>query len=265
MQAINDIVSQCYDNLNCKKHTFLIPLDIRKAFDTVNHNILLNKLNHYGIRGVANDLLPSYLSNHSQFVDISESISSTRIVTNGVPQGSSLRPILFLIFINDLAIALKTSPQLFADDTCLLVSDTSLDVLERFCNSELLHLSEWMTSNRLVLALLISLLISHSKINSKTISLANNNIPINITSTAKYLGIEIGSTLSFTNQINKIEAKISTASGILFRLQHFALKQILISDYYSLVFPLLCYGIIVWGSTSNYLLNRLQVLQSKCL
>ena len=104
-----------------------------------------------------------------------------------------------------------------------------------------------------------------SAVNSKTFSLAINHIPINITPTAKYLGIEIDSSLSFTNQINKIEAKISTALGILFRLQHFAPKQILISVYYSLVYPHLCYGIIVWGSTSNYLLNRLQVLQNKCL
>ena len=71
--------------------------------------------------------------------------------------------------------------------------------------------------------------------------------------------------MSFTNQINKIEAKISTALGILFRLQHFAPKQILILVDYSLVYPHLCYGITVWGSTSNYLLNRLQVLQNKCL
>ena len=87
-----------------------------KKTNIVNHNILLSKLNHYGIRGVANDLLHSYLSNRTQFVDISDSISSTRLVANGVPQGSILGPILFLIFINDLANALKTSPQLFADD-----------------------------------------------------------------------------------------------------------------------------------------------------
>ena len=156
----------------------------------------------------------------------------------------------------------KRPPQVFADDTCLLISDTSLDGLEQFRNSELLLVCEWMTSNRFALnpyktqALLISL----RKINSKTISLAINNIPINITSTAKYLGIEIESTLSFTNQINKIEAKISTAFGILFRLQHFAPEQILMSVYHSLVFPHLCYGIIVWGCTFNYLLNKLQVV-----
>ena len=124
-----------------------------------------------------------------------------------------------------------------------------------------------MTSNRLALNpyKTQALLISHRKINSKTISSAINNIPINTTSTAKYLGIKIDSTLSSTNQINKIEAKISTASGMLFRLQHFAPKQILNSVYYSLVYPHLCCGIIVWGSTSNYLLKRLQVLQNKCL
>ena len=140
--------------------------------------------------------------------------------------------------------------------------DTSLDGLVRYCNSELFHVCEWMTSNRLALNpyKTQALLISHRKINPKSINLAINNIPISITSTAKYLGIEIDSTLSFTNQINKIEDKISTALEILFRLQHFAPKHTLVWIYYLLVFPHLCYGIIVWGSTSNFLLKRLQVL-----
>ena len=91
---------------------------------------------------VANDLLQSCLSNRTQIADISGSISSTRLVANGVPQISMLRPILFFIFINDLTIALKTFPQLFADDTCLLISDISLDSLVRFCNSELFRVCE---------------------------------------------------------------------------------------------------------------------------
>ena len=166
-------------------------------------------MNHYSIRGIANDLLHSYFSNHTQFVDISESISSSRIVANGVPQELILGPTLFLIFINDLANALITSPQSFEDDTCLLISDASLDGLERFCNSDLLHVCKWMTSNRSALNSYKTqvLLISHYKITSKTISLAINNILINMTSTAKYLDIEIDSTLPFTNQINKFEAK----------------------------------------------------------
>ena len=165
-----------------------------------------------------------------------------------------------MIFINDLANAPKTSPQLFADDTCLLISDTSLDGLERFCNSELLHVCEWMTSNRLALSpyKTQALLISHRKINSKTISLAMNNILINITSTAKYFGIKIDSTSSFTNQINKIEAKISTALVILFRLQHFAPKQILISVYSSSFPTFILWNNCMWlHCTSNNLLNRL--------
>ena len=148
-------------------------------------------MNHCSIRGIANDLLHSYLSNRTQFVDISKSISSTRLVANGVRQGSILGPILFLIFINDLANALKTSLQLFADDTCLLIRDTSLDGLQRFCYRGLLHVCEWMTSNRLARNphKTPALLISHRKINSKTISLAINNISIIVTSTAKFRGV----------------------------------------------------------------------------
>ena len=101
-----------------KKLPYLILLDIPNAFDTVNQEILLSRLNHYDIRGVA--------------------IFSTRLVSR-VLQGSILGPILFIYFVNDLSNALKTSPKLFADDTCLLIGDTSLDGLVRFCNSELIH------------------------------------------------------------------------------------------------------------------------------
>ena len=169
----------------------------------------LNKLKHYGIRGVANDQLHSYHLNPTQFVDISGFISPTRLVANAVHQGPILGPILFLIFVNDLANALKTSPQLFADDSCLLISDTSLDGLGRFCNSELLHICEWMTSNCLALNPYKrqALLISHRKINFKTISLAINNIPINITSTAKYLGIEIDQLCHSQVKLTKLRQK----------------------------------------------------------
>ena len=170
---------------------------------------------------LATPMLQCYLSNCTQFDDISGSISSTKLVANEVPQVSIIRPMLFLILINNLANALKTLFQIFAHDACLLISDASLDGLERFCNRELLQFCEWLTLNRLALNRYKTqaLLISHRKIIFKTISLAINNIPTNITSTAKHLGIEINSTLSFTKEINKIEAKISTALGIIFRLQ----------------------------------------------
>ena len=97
-------------------------VDLQKAFDTVDHEILLKKLNHYGIRGVANAWFRSYLTNRQQFVNINGKDSSLKTMQYGVPQGSVLGPLLFLIYINDLHLAIKYSTtRNFADDICLLI------------------------------------------------------------------------------------------------------------------------------------------------
>ena len=108
-------------------------MDLRKAFDTVSHEILLKKLSHYGIRGRAYDFIESYLNSRTQFVSINNRQSQTKSINIGVPQGSILGPLLFLIYINDLHNAV-TKPRLFADDTCLVLSNPSLTALETNCN-----------------------------------------------------------------------------------------------------------------------------------
>jgi retron-type reverse transcriptase len=119
MFPIIDIVSECFDKINNGVFSSVITLDLKKAFDTVNHSILLHKLDHYGIRGVCHKLLSSYLNNRKQYVCISGSISNKVDIEFGVPQGSVLGPLLFILYVNDIQNALNTSPRLFADDTCL--------------------------------------------------------------------------------------------------------------------------------------------------
>ena len=99
----------------------LLLLDLTKAFDTVQHKILLSKLNHYGIRGFVNNFFELYLTNRSQAVIIHDNHSSKSNIDIGVSQGSSLRPLLFLLYINDLPNCFSSTPRLFADDTCSLV------------------------------------------------------------------------------------------------------------------------------------------------
>ena len=112
-------------------------MDIRKAFDTESHKILLCKLRHYGIRGPAFSLIENYLSSRGQFVFVNNCSSSSKPISIGVPQGSILGPLLFLICMNDLYNATLSRPRLFADDTCLMVSEKSISLLEQSCNSEL--------------------------------------------------------------------------------------------------------------------------------
>ena len=136
VHALLDITTTSYDAIQNKNFTALLLMDLRKAFDTVSHEILLKKLSHYGIRGRAYDFIESYLNSRTQFVSINNCQSQTKPINIGVPQGSILGPLLFLIYINDLHNAV-TKPRLFADDTCLVLSNPSLTALETNCNLEL--------------------------------------------------------------------------------------------------------------------------------
>ena len=127
-------------------------IDLEKAFDTVNHNILCDKLNYYGLRGNVNSLIQSYLSNRRQFVSIDGVDSKTLNITCGVPQGSSLGPLLFLIYINDSRYCLnKTESGHFADDTYILYGSKKLKTVEVVVNTELKLVTNWLRLNKLSL------------------------------------------------------------------------------------------------------------------
>ena len=124
-------------------------LDLSKAFDTVSHKILLQKLYHYGIRGPAHKLIESYLSSRYQFVSHNSTTSSSKAINLGAPQGSILGPLLFLIYISNLPNAIISKPRLFADDTCLILNNPSDSALETACNLELHNLYKWCNANKL--------------------------------------------------------------------------------------------------------------------
>ena len=120
-------------------------LDLSKAFDTVNHSVLLDKLEHYGIRGVANNWFSSYLSNRTQFVSIENTCSDYSEISCGVPQGSVLGPLLFLLYINDFRLcSTKLDFHLFADDSNLFYAGKSLTQVESVINAELTHVETWL-------------------------------------------------------------------------------------------------------------------------
>ena len=127
-------------------------LDLSKAFDTINHDILLNKLEHYGVRGVALEWFRSYLIGRSQFVHYGGCDSAGRDVTCGVPQGSVLSPLLFIIYTNDLPNTLiNTHSILFADDTTLYCSNSNISDARQFLENDLFRLNDWFRANKLSL------------------------------------------------------------------------------------------------------------------
>ena len=145
-------VSTIQKNMDKRLFSCGIFIDLKKAFDTVDHKILLHKLYHYGFRGVINKWFSSYLDGRTQTTQIGSYVSKTQNITCGVPQGSVLGPLLFLIYINDIQESSnKLKLFLFADDTNAVYADKNLKSLEFTINQELCKLFDWLTANKLTL------------------------------------------------------------------------------------------------------------------
>ena len=266
--AIIDILSTCYDNIEKKLYSGLVLLDLAKAFDTVDHYILLQKLDHYGLRGIVNDFLKSFLKDRSQFVSIDNSHSSLSTINIGVAQGSALGPLLFLLYINDISNSIDSTPRLFADDTCLLVTSPSLKQLKSSLTSEINRVSMWVRANKLTFNPAKSnLLIITPKLNSPSI-----NIDIQCTdgliksvNKAKYLGTLLDAKLTFSDHIKALETKVSRSVGILSKLKYFLPQDALLKLYYALIHSHLNYGILAWGYTYHSYLLKLMRLQNKAI
>ena len=125
-----DVVTSSFDNIDDYSYTGLAFVDLKKVFNTVSHNILLTNLNNYDIKGVAHKLVHSYLDDRQQFVSIHQSQSNLKPISVRVPLVSSLGPMFFLIYMNDLHNALESEPRLYADDTCLLVNGSNPEQFE---------------------------------------------------------------------------------------------------------------------------------------
>ena len=150
--AILDMVESIRTNMDKRLFSCAVFIDLKKAFDTVDHKILLDKLNYYGLRGIDNQWFSSYLTNRTQTTEINSFISDKEVVSCGVPQGSVPGPLLFLLYVNDIQYcSRKLKFFLFADDTNVLYSHENFKTLELIVNVELNNLFNWLTANKLTL------------------------------------------------------------------------------------------------------------------
>jgi len=266
MIYLNDIIN---NSLSKGDSVIGILIDLSKAFDTVNHQILLDKLFKYGIRGIAHKWLSSYLTNRKQCVSYQNSTSPYFSITCGVPQGSILGPFLFLCYINDLPkISKVITPLIFADDTNLFLSGKDPNRLIEILNRELVKVRDWMMINKLSLNTTKTKYILFSKPKSHihiTTELKLNNEIISRVTSAKFLGIYIDEKLIWNIHISNICKKISKGIGIINKAKKSLNVPSLLTLYYSFLHPYITYGIEVWGKAYNMYLLSLFKLQKRAI
>ena len=217
--ALLDCTNDWYINMDRKLFNLIVFIDLKKAFDTVNHQILLDKLSLHGIKGNAYSLLKSYLTDRTQKCEVNGSISSERNIKCGVPQGSILGPLFFLLYINDLPSCLdQTKPRLFADDTNITAAGNSLNEVEDAVNSDLERLRKWLITNKLSLNvaktkfMLIGTKPILNKISDKQPIINIEDKQIEQVSESKILGVILDQHLSWKSNTDSICQKVS--SGI---------------------------------------------------
>lgn len=254
--AIIALVNDILNSFENGKFTLGVFVDLSKAFDTVNHSILLKKLSYYGINGVYHQWFESYLNNRKQCVCYNNNkISEFQTITCGVPQGSILGPLLFLIYVNDINKASSIlSPIMFADDTNLFYSHKNINELFKTVNIELEKVSDWLLANKLSINISkTKFSIFHSSQKKKSVidlqPLKFNDVEIVRSNVNKFLGILLDENISWNPQIKNVERKVSKSIGILYTARSVLDKNLLKTLYYSFVHTHLSYGNIVWAST----------------
>ena len=204
---LSTIIDEIYNSIDDNNFVLGIFFDISKAFDCVNHKILLAKLFHYGIRGQLNKWFESYLHNRSQYTSVNGASSSLDSISCGVPQGSVLGPLLFIIFINDIALLkpIKSLIKMFADDTNLFITGNNLVNIEQKANVAVNLISQWMLANKLALNIdktYFMLFQPKSKNNLViTLNINLNGIILKQVHSAKFLGVIIDDRLEWKDHI----------------------------------------------------------------
>ena len=243
-------------------------LDFRKAFDLVNHNILIKKLSVYKIRSSSLQWFTSYLESRQQTIDSGQGMSIRSLIRSGVPQGSILGPILFLLFINDLPLLLKhCQADFFADDATAHTSNQDIETINTELQSDFSIAVSWSKQNKLPInydKTTYMILGSKKRVQDEhQLDLRAENRTIDKVSTQRLLGIFIDDHLSWTTHIDHLCSTLSSKISLLRQISAYVPQDIQKLYYQSYIVPLLDYGCNTWGTTSSANIERLSKLQKR--
>ena len=265
--AILEFLDNAYESLNENQHLLSIYLDFSKAFDTISIDILLKKLDHYGFRNQINSWLQSYLTNRKQFVKIGNSTSQTMFTKMGVPQGSTLGPLLFILYISDMNRALSNMKILhFADDSTLYFSYNKNSDCTSIVNYDLEFLNKWLLSNKLFLNITkTKYMIIHNRGRPPELNLNIGGSNIDRCEVHKFLGIHIDDRLTFSTHTKKLNSKISRNLGMLRKIKFYAPKSVLKNIYFAFINSHFTYAITAYGFTNSSNSRKLSKLIDKSI
>eukprot|EP00116_Pleurobrachia_bachei_P001264 sb/3461526/ len=260
--ALHEGIGFAAESLDHNFHTLGLFLDLSKAFDTLHHDILLAKMEHYGIRGCVLDLFKSYLSNRIQRVKIGNNISSPGHVSYGVPQGSTLGPLLFLLYINNLVNITNTTKTcsikfiLFADDTSIFISGKNKVDVQLCINSLMNSLKNYFDANYLHVNIAKTKFMHFSTPQSinfpSDFVFMFNGTPIEQVKQFKFLGVEITTSLTWEAHINSVASKLHRNMGSIYRLRNALPNNLRLPVYHALFQSHINYSLSVWGSNGAY-------------
>ena len=276
-QPVLHFADKIYNALNQNEptKTLSVFIDLKKAFDTVDHKILLKKMEKYGFRGTSNIWFKNYLSEREQFVSINGAESNMQSIICGVPQGSVLGPLLFLLFINDLPNATEFLTLLFADDTTFQLSGTNLNLLFEKSNAELEKASIWFKANKLTLNIKKTKYMLFTEKNAKTdfqelnIKIADKNVDrIGANCKEKYfkfVGHVLDENLAWVGHVEHIGKKLASANFAINSSKNFLPPNTRKMIYYSLFDSHLNFGNLLWGCSNHKILEKVENLQKRCI
>ena len=268
--ALLEIVDTCYKHLDQNDKVIGIYFDLQKAFDTVDHCILLQKLYNCGIRGVMYNWIQNYLSNRSQFTFVNNVSSDIGNIVCGVPQGSVLGPLLFLLYVNDISNAVSGDRlKMFADDTNLFIFGSNISVIETEANICLKNMELWFIANKLSLNIDKTCYTLFNKfgknVHNTSLDLHINGQQITKVASSKYLGVIIDESFKWNEHVTYVYKKLVRFIGIFYKLRNVLPTACLNKLYYAFIHPHILYGIEVYGNTSKVGLDKLCKLNNKLL
>ena len=270
IQTISDFTDEIAKNRNVGRITGAIFIDLKKAYDTVNHDILLMKLSKYGVIGQTLYWVKNYLSNRTQRTLANNVLSDIASVKCGIPQGSVLGPLLFLIYINDASnTCTECRIRLYADDTVIYKTGNhdDTDTISGTLQNGLENFNSWCKKNKLTINVSKTkcMWFGPTLLTKKELNLSLNNVLDHKVPTYKYLGIILDSTLNFEAFIKNQLKSVSYRTYQLTKMANYLPKDALLRIYKSDILPIIDYGDIIYTNANNFLLTKLQRAQNRCI